>query len=260
LRFFALVRDAIASVPQALAPADWVRKQVQIQAEACGLISRLPRGTALPQYIRSVLVFMAMPAEVHAAFTLRGSQKYPAAPPEPLLEFDDSSQSYRWVAPRERTTDAALLPLEAMHYERFVSQHGGAVGAGGAKGLHAQPMKGQKAALTLPPGSAEQLSTFRRQEEERFASPDMPFTYTLRDGSSSSVAPIGKKGGSGKAREHFLLRPERPAAATLLVLVRDAAARMPGGEGSRADVCELLKESSFVIEGVNDAQISQVPH
>jgi len=55
-----------------------------------------------------------------------------------------------------------------------------------------------------------------------------------------------------------LLAPERPASATLLALVRDAAARLPGKEGSRADVCELLKESGFVIEGVNDAQISQV--
>ena len=45
---------------------------------------------------------------------------------------------------------------------------------------------------------------------------------------------------------------------TLLALVRDAAARLPGGEGSRADVCELLKESQYVIDGVNDVQISQV--
>ena len=62
-----------------------------------------------------------------------------------------------------------------------------------------------------------------------------------------------------KARDHFLLRNDRPPVVTLLALVRDAAARLPGGEGSRADVCELLKESQFVIDGVNDAQISQVP-
>ena len=28
--------------------------------------------------------------------------------------------------------------------------------------------------------------------------------------------------------------------------------------GSRADVCELLKESGYIVRGVNDAQISQV--
>ena len=45
---------------------------------------------------------------------------------------------------------------------------------------------------------------------------------------------------------------------TLLALVRDAAARLPDGEGSRGDVCELLKESAFVVDGVNDTQLSAV--
>ena len=39
---------------------------------------------------------------------------------------------------------------------------------------------------------------------------------------------------------------------------RDAVARLPGGEGSRTDVCELLKESQFITDGANDAQISTV--
>ena len=113
--------------------------------------------------------------------------------------------------------------------------------------------------LTLPPGSAEQLVKFREEEQTRFerTPPDAIFTYTLRDGSRASVAPLGKKPG-GKARDHFLLMNERPAAVTILSLVRDAAARLPGGEGSRTDVCELLKESAFVLPGVNDAQISTV--
>ena len=73
-----------------------------------------------------------------------------------------------------------------------------------------------------------------------------------------AVAPLGAKKAAIKAREHFALSAERPASATILSLVRDAAARLPGGEGSRTDVCELLKESAFVIAGVNDAQISGV--
>ena len=102
---------------------------------------------------------------------------------------------------------------------------------------------------------------FGTQERERYASPEQPYTYTLRDGSTSTVGPSGKRGAGApkaKPREHFLLSDERPAAATLLSLVRDAAARLPCGEGSRADVCELLRESQFVNDGVNDAQISQV--
>jgi len=250
------VRDAISSVPQEFAPAEYVRKQVQVQAEAGGQVALLPKGTALQQYIRSILLFMSTSADEHAARTQAGDS---AAPPDAAVDFDELTQSYRWRGPTGEHADAELRRLEVLHFERFVSQHGGVVsGSGGARGLHA-PIRSQKAALTLPPGSAEQLAFFQREEAMRYSSPNQAWVYTLRDGSQSSVSPIGKKSSAvGKAREHFLLRPERPPSVTLLALVRDAAARLPGGEGSRADVCELLKESQYLIGGVNDAQISQV--
>ncbi|KOO23028.1 hypothetical protein Ctob_001031 [Chrysochromulina tobinii] len=190
VNFFSLVRDAMASVPQALAPAEYIRKQ-----------------------------------------------------------------SYRWVGTPEASTDEALRRLEALHHENFLAQHGGITGT--ARGLGLAPLKAPKAALTLPPGSAEQLARLHEEEARRYAQPDLAFVYTLRDGSTATVAPVGRKAG-GKAREHFLLQPERPAAATLLALVRDAVARLPGGEGSRTDVCELLKESHYITDGANDAQISTV--
>jgi nuclear factor related to kappa-B-binding protein len=34
-----------------------------------------------------------------------------------------------------------------------------------------------------------------------------------------------------------LLKSERPACVTILTLVRDAAARLPNGVGTRADIC-----------------------
>ena len=258
LRFFELVRDAIHSVPQALAPAEYVRKQIAIQAQAAGLVSKLPRGAVLAQYIRSVLIFMGTPADGHAARTTRVDAEGSEPHPDALVAFDQSMQSYRWIGTPATSTNAALARLEQIHYEVFLAQQGGVVGACGQRGLHAAPTS-HKSVLTLPPGSAEQLAKFRDEETRRFeqAPPDQMFTYTLRDGSTASVAPLGKKPG-GKAREHFLLLPERPAAVTVLSLVRDAAARMPGAEGSRTDVCELLKESAFVIVGVNDAQISTV--
>ena len=37
--------------------------------------------------------------------------------------------------------------------------------------------------------------------------------------------------------------------------VRDAAARLPNGEGTRADICELLKDSQYLAPGVTDAQV-----
>ena len=312
--------DTIHALPQALAPAEYVRKQVAIQAQVAGLVARLPRGAVLAQYVRSVLIFMTTPADGHAARTANhtaggagGAEPPNEPPPEPLVAFDQLMQSYRWIGPPALSTNAgtlararphhapsprplpprplppralpprplpprhrrcheltalrrarlrecvaALQRLELRHYELFLAQHGGVVGLAGQRGLHAAPSS-HKSVLTLPPGSAEQLVKFREEEQTRFerTPPDAIFTYTLRDGSRASVAPLGKKPG-GKARDHFLLMNERPAAVTILSLVRDAAARLPGGEGSRTDVCELLKESAFVLPGVNDAQISTV--
>ncbi|KAJ1617593.1 hypothetical protein T492DRAFT_893425 [Pavlovales sp. CCMP2436] len=52
--------------------------------------------------------------------------------------------------------------------------------------------------------------------------------------------------------EHALLRSDRPSHVTILTLVRDAAARLPDGVGTRADVSELLRDSQFVVSGALD--------
>ena len=258
---FRLVRDAIASLPQALAPAEYVRKQVHSMADAQGMGAKLPKGSPLGQYIRSALAFLCMTAEEHAARTQRAAS-LPRAQQLPLVGFDEMSQSYRWLGSKEASADAMLLPLDAIHFERFCAghpAHGGGLGTHGMRSANHGPKGGKGAGvITLPAGSAEQLAALRKQEIERYGNPDQPYKYMLRDGSVSAVAPLGKKSAGGKARDHFLLVSERPSAVTLLSLVRDAAARLPGGEGSRADVCELLKESQFVNDGVSDVQISQV--
>lgn len=43
-----------------------------------------------------------------------------------------------------------------------------------------------------------------------------------------------------KAREHSLLISLRPPYVTILTLVRDAASRLPNGEGTRAEVYQLF--------------------
>ena len=60
---------------------------------------------------------------------------------------------------------------------------------------------------------------------------------------------------NSKPREHFLLKAERPSYITILCLVRDAAARLPGGVGTRADICELLKESQYINESITDDKV-----
>jgi nuclear factor related to kappa-B-binding protein len=74
------------------------------------------------------------------------------------------------------------------------------------------------------------------------------------------VAPVCKKNTDNpvKPRDHYLLRSERPAYITLLCLVRDAAARLPKGFGTRTDICELLKESQFIISDFREEKMSSV--
>ncbi|KAJ8529091.1 hypothetical protein K7X08_035926 [Anisodus acutangulus] len=56
------------------------------------------------------------------------------------------------------------------------------------------------------------------------------FPYTAVDGQRSAVAP----------------------------LKRDAVARLPGGVGTRADICVLVRDSQFIVEDISDLQVSQV--
>lgn len=45
--------------------------------------------------------------------------------------------------------------------------------------------------------------------------------------------------------------------ALFILSVRDAAARLPNGEGTRAEICKLLKESQFLAPDVTTAQVSR---
>ena len=64
-----------------------------------------------------------------------------------------------------------------------------------------------------------------------------------------------------KAREHFLLKSERPSVVTILSLVRDASSRLPGGEGTRAEVrnlclnCVLFKRNRSGLKSADSFDI-----
>lgn len=98
------------------------------------------------------------------------------------------------------------------------------------------------------------------QECVRYQNPHRAFTFRVH-GYEAVVGPVkgvyGKESGVNKAREHSLLVSDRPPFVTILSLVRDAAARLPNGEGTRADICELLKDSQYLALA-SDQQIHTV--
>lgn len=121
-------------------------------------------------------------------------------------------------------------------------------------------LRAQKSLITINPSSEEMRAYFRREEALRYSVPDRAFSYTCLDGRKSAVAPLRRIGGkpNSKARDHFMLKSDRPPHVTILCLVRDAAARLPGSIGTRADVCSLIRDSQYIVEDVSDAQLNQV--
>ncbi|XP_041030138.1 nuclear factor related to kappa-B-binding protein isoform X4 [Carcharodon carcharias] len=111
------------------------------------------------------------------------------------------------------------------------------------------------------PSTGDEKRVFQEQERQRYSQPHKAFTFRMH-GFDSVVGPVkgvfDKDPSLNKAREHSLLRSDRPAYVTILSLVRDAAARLPNGEGTRAEICELLKDSQFLAPEVTSAQINTV--
>jgi nuclear factor related to kappa-B-binding protein len=103
---------------------------------------------------------------------------------------------------------------------------------------------------TLSSSSPSFVADFHTQERERMFNPTNTYTYRLND-FSVAVGPIRAPGGTlsttpCKGKSHPLLVADRPAYITIIVIVRDAVARLRNGEGTRQHICELVKESQFI--------------
>jgi len=100
---------------------------------------------------------------------------------------------------------------------------------------------------------------FRAQETQRYQVPERSFTF-INPWGNSVVSPL-KRGPAldgGRPREHALLRNERPSHVTILCIVRDAASRLVHGRGTRADICDLLRDSQYLRDGATFSQLNSV--
>ncbi|GAB4833708.1 hypothetical protein Ancab_031955 [Ancistrocladus abbreviatus] len=113
---------------------------------------------------------------------------------------------------------------------------------------------------TIKPSSDEVRAFFHREETVRYLIPERAFAYTALDGRKSTVAPVSRARLKlpSRARDHFLLKTDRPGIVSLLCVVRDAAARLPGGVGTRSDVCILLRDSQYIMDDISDMQINNI--
>nr|XP_015192843.1 PREDICTED: nuclear factor related to kappa-B-binding protein [Lepisosteus oculatus] len=176
----------------------------------------------------------------------------------PSVEFQERSQHWKWISPSQDCEKDlnALCQLWLETKDQVVIK----------------PESEEPAEMTPPtprvwtdyvvrPSTGEERQVFQEQEQQRYDQPHRAFTFRMH-GFESVVGPVkgvfDKETSLNKAREHSLLRSDRPAYVTILSLVRDAAARLPNGEGTRAEICELLKDSQFLAPDVTSAQVNTV--
>ncbi|XP_073271617.1 uncharacterized protein [Primulina huaijiensis] len=210
---------------------------------------------------------------------------------KPLVVYEKSTKSWSWIGPvvrnfsdsmvneEETSPDMWALPYKTLvklvdSFANWLKNSQDALQQIGS--LPAPPstlmqnilddkerfkdLRAQKSLSTISPNPEEVRTYFRKEEVLRYLIPDRAFSYTAVDGKKSIVAPLRRCGGkpTSKARDHFMLKRDRPPHVTILCLVRDAAARLPGSIGTRADVCTLIRDSQYIVEDVSDAQVNQV--
>lgn len=175
----------------------------------------------------------------------------------PYIEYKVPLKIYQWIG-AGRDTDQHLLPLN-----RFWLDHRAAFGkpampegrlskaaaiGGDSVDEESIPASRSPTNWVMRPERAEEVAMFQVQERQRYENPNSPFTYRLH-GYEATVGPVTGVFTQVLNKGANLLLPDRPASATMLSLVRDAIARLPNGEGTKAHVSELLKASQYIQPG-----------
>ncbi|KAI1301600.1 Nuclear factor related to kappa-B-binding protein [Halotydeus destructor] len=184
-------------------------------------------------------------------------------PPEmiPLVDYKEKNQQWQWIG-NGRDPDSVLLQL----WNDWASDKDSHTSAGLMDPSQPIPPAICPTEWLVRPSNEDERKMYREQEAVRYRNPHKAFTFKIHS-YQSVVGPVKGCGvgttsthaaSPNKAREHSLLVSDRPPFVTLLSLVRDAAARLPNGEGTRADICELLKDSQYLLPTVSDQQVNGI--
>ncbi|XP_044295503.1 nuclear factor related to kappa-B-binding protein isoform X1 [Varanus komodoensis] len=188
---------------------------------------------------------------------LTGESRDTSSSFSPFVEFKEKTQQWKLIAPSQdhekELAELFQLWLETKDQTYFKDNEDSSDAT--------TPVPRVRTDYVVRPSTMEEKRVFQEQERYRYSQPHKAFTFRMH-GFESVVGPVkgvfDKETSLNKAREHSLLRSDRPAYVTILSLVRDAAARLPNGEGTRAEICELLKDSQFLAPDVTSAQVNTV--
>ncbi|KAJ8297540.1 hypothetical protein KUTeg_024071 [Tegillarca granosa] len=145
----------------------------------------------------------------------------------PFVDYKERAQQWRWIG-AGRDSDDKLNNL----CKQWLANKKDKTSDSGDLGQGSPPPPRARTSFVVRATTEEEKLMFREQEKRRFENPHKGFTYKMH-GYESVVGPVKgvytKENAMTKAREHA-----------------DAAARLPNGEGTRGDICELLKDSQFL--------------
>lgn len=170
----------------------------------------------------------------------------------PYLEFKPMLHAYQWIG-AGRDSDNLLSPLCQYWLEHrddtALQNNTQDIEIDVVEKPQTPPPPRCPTQWSVRKAEPEEVEQFREQERQRYSNPHKAFTYRM-NGYESVVGPVkgmyNQSAGVSKARGHSMLNADRPNFVTILTLVRDATARLPNGEGTRAEICELLKSSQYI--------------
>ena len=280
--YFSLIRDQYRSSPNHKMSIQGLEDAVQVWQETETEASRTSNGSSCMWLSRTDSWVNELSSAI--AFLL-GAFPNEFVPDNfsPFVKCDAENEIYEWIG-TGRDSDVNLMALTQWWWER--KDLAGRFILPGTKEHREEMLKNQEAeSAPQPPRAghtqeealAESLirdkerdeheemvihGSFHSQEKRRMENPGQPFTYhypgvkEAKDG-PISVGPVRTNLNinqrNNKVKPHPLLKNDRPPWVTMIVLVQDALARLPNGEGSKADICKYVTHSQYCnLEGVVD--------
>ncbi|XP_046853373.1 nuclear factor related to kappa-B-binding protein-like isoform X2 [Xenia sp. Carnegie-2017] len=243
--FFSLLRDIFLDLPDTTADLDQLERMVRDwqQSPSFDASAWSKKEKNWIDLIPCALKFLAG----------SGKDVHNCPPYIPMVIFKQKVHQWKWIGTL-RDKDSDLVPL----FEHWLDFKDNAI-TGNPPSSAATVIP--RTDYVVEPSTDIEKSEYQEQEQLRYENPHKPFIYKMH-GFESIVAPVKgvftKESNLNKAREHSLLVSKRPPYVTILTLVRDAAARLPNGEGTRAEVCLLLKDSQYISPNATDGQIHTV--
>ncbi|TRY78471.1 hypothetical protein TCAL_06813 [Tigriopus californicus] len=178
---------------------------------------------------------------------------FPDAQPsgfKPFILVDPSVGTYQWTG-HGMDSDVHLSALTKWWLERRDRCRAVATSSE-APTPTTEAAKDKPKPLANFSSTPEERHMFQEQERQRFSNPNQPYTYRMY-GRSSVVGPL-KPSSKHNIKQHPLMIHQRPPYITMVVLVRDAVARLTQGQGTRNEIVELLRDSQYLNEeGLRDA-------